>query len=246
MLFCVAGFAGGLRPNVRKNRVVCWNPCGIAYRSFRFYLQNLRIIAAQQGRKLKKIRQLVAQAIKDTGSKIEPAALIAFISVESGGRGFCPSTGKIMIQFEPHWFKRKAPYAPSGKWSLNGIERQSKEWEAFNSAFALNPDAAMKATSIGLPQIMGFHWERLGYANVGAMWDDFKVGELNQIKALIKFIETDARLLKAILEKDWHMVAMAYNGVGYAAQAHRLGIKPYNEQMKIAHAAELARAQELN
>ena len=191
---------------------------------------------------MNRIKPLVSQAIAETGSKIELASLLAFISVESGGRGFCPTTGKIMIQFEPHWFKRKSPYTPSGKWSLNGIERQSKEWEAFNSAFKSNPDAAMQSTSIGLPQIMGFHWERLGYTNVGAMWDDFKVGELNQIKALIKFIETDRRLLKALLEKDWHMVAFIYNGAGYAAQAHRLGIKPYNEQMKAAY----ARAQELN
>jgi hypothetical protein len=191
---------------------------------------------------MNRISELVAQAIAECSSKIEPAALNAFIAVESGGRGFCPSTGKIMIQFEPHWFKRQSPYTPSGKWSLNGIERQSKEWAAFNNAFSLDPGAAMQSTSIGLPQIMGFHWERIGYPNVGAMWDDFKSGELNQIKALIKFIETDRRLLKALLEKDWHTVAFVYNGAGYAAQAHRLGIKPYNEQMKAAY----ARAQELN
>lgn len=184
---------------------------------------------------MSRIKSLVAQAIAETGTKIEPAALQAFISVESGGRGFCPTTGKIMIQFEPHWFMRKSPYTPSGKWSLNKIERQSKEWEAFNNAFSHNPDAAMQSTSIGLPQIMGFHYARLGYPTVGDMWDDFKRGELNQVKALVKFIETDAALLKALIEKDWHMVAMRYNGAGYAAQAHRLGIEPYNVQMAKAY-----------
>jgi hypothetical protein len=184
---------------------------------------------------MSRIKNLVDQAISETGSKIEPAALQAFISVESGGRGFCPTTGKIMIQFEPHWFMRKSPYSPSGKWSINKIERQSKEWEAFNSAFSHNPDAAMQSTSIGLPQIMGFHYARLGHQTVGDMWDDFKVGELNQVKALIKFIETDRRLLRALLEKDWHLVAYIYNGAGYAAQAHRLGIEPYNVQMSKAY-----------
>ena len=166
---------------------------------------------------------------------IDPILLKAFISVESGGRGFNPATGKILIQFEPKWFKRKAPYAPSGKWSLNGVERQAAEWIAFNDAFKLNPEAAMEATSIGLPQIMGFHWARLGYSSVGAMWDDFKVSEENQIKALEKFILTDKRLHKAFVEKDWHMMAYIYNGSGYAAQAHRLGIEPYNVQLEKAY-----------
>lgn len=178
------------------------------------------------------LSEQVKCAIADTGTQIEYAALMAFLAVESGGRGFAPDTGKIMIQFEPHWFARKSPYTPSGKWSINGIERQSKEWEAFNSAFAHNPDAAMQSTSIGLPQIMGFHYARLGYPAVGDMWDDFKRSETHQIKALIRFIESDKRLRKALIEKDWHQVAMSYNGAGYAAQAHRLGINPYNVQMK--------------
>jgi hypothetical protein len=52
----------------------------------------------------------IAQSIN-----VEYAALMAFISVESGGQGFNVD-GKIIIQFEPSWFKKKAPYAPSGKW----------------------------------------------------------------------------------------------------------------------------------
>ena len=88
---------------------------------------------------------------------IEPAMFLAFIEVESGGKGFDDATGKIIIQFEPVWFKRKAPYAPSGAWSVNKVDVQAKEWIAFNDAFKINPTAAMESTSIGLPQIMGFH-----------------------------------------------------------------------------------------
>ena len=58
--------------------------------------------------------------------KIDFASILAFISVETGGLGFDKKTGKILIQFEPHWFKRKAPYAPSGKWSVNKVDVQSK------------------------------------------------------------------------------------------------------------------------
>ena len=102
-------------------------------------------------------------------SKIEPAALLAFILVETGGQGFDKKTGKILIQFEPAWFKRQDPYAPSGLWSVNKVERQEKEWSAFNDAWKINPHAAMLSTSIGLGQIMGFNYRRIGYKSVDEM-----------------------------------------------------------------------------
>lgn len=39
----------------------------------------------------------------------------------------------------------------------------------------------MKSTSIGLGQIMGFHYALLGYKTVGEMWDDAKKGLVNQV-----------------------------------------------------------------
>jgi len=180
------------------------------------------------------LKDMVLTAIKDTGTKIEFTVLMAFIEVESGGKGFDDNTGKILIQFEPHWFKKRVPYGPSGAWSVNKVDRQAKEWEAFNSAFAINPDAAMESTSIGLPQIMGAHWKRLGFESVGKMWDYFKKSETHQIKALINFIESDPRLLKALVEKDWHKVAVIYNGSGYALLALKYGREPYNLSMKKA------------
>lgn len=166
---------------------------------------------------------------------IEYAALRAFMEVESGGIGFAKDTGKIIIQFEPSWFKKKAPYAPSGKWSVNGVEKQSAEWIAFNDAFAKNKTAAMESTSIGLGQIMGFHYSRLGYKTVGDMWNDAKVSEVNQLRQLVKFIATDSVLYKAIKAKDFHTVAVRYNGAGYQELAKKLGREPYNISMSKAY-----------
>lgn len=162
---------------------------------------------------------------------MNPAALLAFIEVETGGRGFDAATGKLIIQFEPVWFKRQAPYAPSGKWSVNKVEVQSKEWIAFNDAFAKDKEAAMESTSIGLGQLMGFHWKRLGYASVGAMWDDAKKGIDRQIAQLVKFINTDVRLQKAINKGDWNVIATIYNGAGYKALAKKIGREPYDISM---------------
>lgn len=176
----------------------------------------------------------ISDIIDSIDTKIDINVLKAIIEVETGGKGFS-DTGKIIIQFEPAWFKKKAPFAPSGAWSVNKIDVQSKEWEAFNNAFSINPTAAMESTSIGLPQIMGFHWSRLGYKSVGAMWDDFKTGLKAQVKALVMFLETDSRLIKAVNEKDWHIVASIYNGSGYAEMAKRIGREPYNISLEKAY-----------
>lgn len=197
-------------------------------------------------------------------SRFEPAALLAFIQVETGGRGFDPKTSKLIIQFEPNWFKKlaKEEYAKylelKAKYeslkegeSLNTSEMtmrykwigvlenkvggQSFEWPAFNTAFSINPTAAMESTSIGLGQIMGFHWKRLGYTSVSEMWDDAKRGLDMQFEQLIKFIETDLNLQKALSAKDWDTVASIYNGAGYKELAIKLGREPYDISMAKAY-----------
>lgn len=141
--------------------------------------------------------------------------LNAVVEVESGGIGFAKDTGKIIIQFEPQWFKRKAPYTPSGKWSLNGVERQSQEWIAFNDAFSKNPNAAMESTSVGLMQVMGFHYKLLGFNTVGEMWDYAKISESNQLELAIRFIKSNPKLDKALKTGDAETFAYYYNGSQY-------------------------------
>lgn len=181
----------------------------------------------------KEIIDIVKLAAKIYG--IEWQVLAAFIEVETGGSGF-NTDGKIMIQFEPSWFKKQAPYAPSGLWSLNGVDVQRKEWEAFNCAFGKDKNAAMMSTSIGLGQIMGFHYKRLGYVSVGAMWDDAKSGIDRQVYQIVKFIQTDNKLLNAINSLDWHIIATIYNGAYYREMCKKWGRKEaYDVAMKNAY-----------
>lgn len=166
---------------------------------------------------------------------VEPEALAAFVEVESGGKGFDETTGRIIIQFEPSWFRKFEPYAPSGAWSVNGVERQKKEWVAFNDAWKISPKSAMMATSIGIGQIMGMHWNRLGYSSVDAMWDDAKSGEDRQIHQIAEYIRTDPVLLSALNIKDWHIVAVRYNGKYYREMAKKWGREPYDISMRKAY-----------
>lgn len=146
--------------------------------------------------------------------------------VESNGQGFDPKTGKMKIQFEPHYFKRISLLV-SGIWSLNKVDIQSKEWEAFNDAFKKNPNAAMESTSIGRMQVMGEHWKRLGFVSVGDMWDFAKESELNQLWLGLKFISTDSRLNKATIEGNHKLMAYYYNGKNY-------WIKGYDKKLEKA------------
>lgn len=184
---------------------------------------------------------------KDQISKISAsvgldyARLMAFISVESGGIGFSTETGKIIIQFEPTWFHKyliqfkvaheyTSSVGANGKTSykivvgdkviFNGVEGQAAEWVAFNTAFAIHPQAAMLSTSIGMMQVMGFNHIAAGYATVDAMYDDFKKGEAQQVQGAANFIKNNPSLLNAIKIKDWAKAAHYYNGAGYAVNKY--------------------------
>ncbi len=160
------------------------------------------------------------------------AHLQAFIRTETPGNGFDKRTGKLLIQFEPHYFRRNEPFAPSGAWSINKVDVQSKEWVAFNDAFKIDPESAMMSTSIGMPQIMGQNFKQCGYSSVGEMWDDFKKGEYNQIKALCTFIINNKALYKAIKNEDWAKCAYIYNGPRYMDVAKKYGREPYDITLK--------------
>lgn len=146
--------------------------------------------------------------------------------VESNGEGFDPKTGKIKIQFEPHYFKRISKLI-SGLWFFNKVDVQKKEWEAFNDAFQKNPNAAMESTSIGRMQVMGEHWKKLGFLSVGAMWDFAKKSERNQLWLGLKFISKHPQLNKAVLEGNHKMIAYYYNGKNY-------WIKGYDKKLEKA------------
>ena len=181
----------------------------------------------------------IKQAVATTKTLIPLPRLLAFIEVESGGRGF-GDTGKLIAQFEPAIFS-KATNIPRSKdnnwaWDENLVDVQSKEWLAFNEAFKINPEEAMKSTSWGLPQIMGFNHKQAGYASVGDMLDDFKRGELNQVCALIRFIEANKKLYKAVMEGDYETTASIYNGSQHRALALKNGWKPYPDKLKEAEA----------
>lgn len=168
--------------------------------------------------------------------KLRFAAVKMFLEVESNGKGFADN-GKLIIQFEPSWMLKLLGIGKgkAGAWANNGVGNQTVEWVAFNLAYKISPDKAMQSTSIGLMQVLGLHYKRLGFATVGAMWDFAKKSEVNQLELGLMFVKTDLRLLTAVLELNFDRIAYYYNGSGYKELAAKLGTTPYDAKLKASY-----------
>lgn len=141
---------------------------------------------------------------------IEYKALNAVFMVESSGSGFDKKTGKIKIQFEPYWFQKY-----TGVRVPNGVENQPAEWIAYEAAFKINADAALKSTSWGLGQVMGFNFKAAGFTNASDMVTSFNLSEVNQLEGMLNFIKATPKMLLALQQKDWATFARYYNGPKY-------------------------------
>lgn len=145
-----------------------------------------------------------------TDFNLSVAMIKSVLIVESSGQGFDAATGKIKIQFEAQWFERFEKTK-----ILNGVESQKKEWEAYEKAYAISPESAMKATSWGLGQVMGFNHKQAGYDSVSAMVKEFKMSEYYQLRGMLKFISSNNAMFRALQAQNWGQFAYWYNGPKY-------------------------------
>lgn len=155
----------------------------------------------------------------------EVAAIQAVWQVEASGRHFL-ADGSVVRRFEPHHFPREL-------WPAIGFAVQAGEapWRAslrlsseamFQRAARLDADAAMRASSWGAPQIMGFNAEAAGFGSAGEMVAHMARGAPQQLGAFVQLIEGWG-LASALRARDWREFARRYNGSGQVdAYARRL------------------------
>ncbi|MEM6743381.1 MAG: N-acetylmuramidase family protein [Pseudomonadota bacterium] len=173
----------------------------------------------------------------------EPAAVLAVAQVESRGHGFLPS-GRPAVLFERHIFQRYSrgrfarthPHLSNRTWGGYGAGGEAQH-HRLAEALTLDRAAALQSASWGQFQIMGLHWEGLGYASpdafVAAMCDGLDA----QLDAFLRFIETN-RLAEALHARDWATFARRYNGPAYARNR-------YDVKMAQAYAAAKVEAGEI-
>lgn len=149
----------------------------------------------------------------------EPAMIAAVAEQESLGAGF-DTQDRPTILFERHIFHRLTggKYDKSNPNISNpnpgGYGSSASQYIRFSAAFALNPDAAMKATSWGKFQILGQNYKVCGFANVGDFVTAMKESEAKQLDAFCAFVLGNG-LDDALTNRDATAFANGYNGHGY-------------------------------
>lgn len=152
------------------------------------------------------------------------AEIKTFLAVETKNKGF-DAQDRPLILFERHWFHKltKGKYDGShpniSNRSAGGYGSSASQYGRFSTAFKLDPIAAMKSTSWGLGQVMGFNHKVAGYDTVGEFVDAMKESEGKQLDAAISFIIHN-NLADELRNHNWAGFAKGYNGAGYRKNAY--------------------------
>ncbi|MEZ4778652.1 MAG: N-acetylmuramidase family protein [Flavobacteriaceae bacterium] len=164
---------------------------------------------------------------------LELAAVKAVNEVESSGKGFLLD-GRPRILFEGHIFwkqlknkeldpnqfvSERTKNVLYSKWTKSFYEGGKQEYDRLEKAAGLSDDdrahdAAYEAASYGSFQIMGFHWQSLGYPSVDSFVAHMYTHEKAHLDAFGKFCQVN-NLLKLLQNKQWEAFAKGYNGPGY-------------------------------
>ena len=146
----------------------------------------------------------------------------AILRVESAGPGF--SSGKILISFEPFYFSELTGHRfdasnPTISSSTNRAPvagNQAARWTKLAEAYALDPAAALGATSWGVFQLPGRYFATAGYASVFTFVDDMAKSEARQLAAFEAYVSR-AGLADELQRRDWATFAGQYEGGPSAA-----------------------------
>jgi hypothetical protein len=178
----------------------------------------------------------IAAAAKSLGVSIP--ALRAVMQVECKQDGFL-STGEPVILFERHVFyrlcdskARDAAYKQRSDIcnpSAGGYGLISAQHGRLQAACSYDRSAALQSASWGLGQVMGYHWESLGYDSLQAFINAMYRSEAEQLDAMCRFIRVN-HLIDELQRKDWAGFARRYNGPAYAQNRY---------DAKLAHAYKL-------
>src|SRR5579885_879088 len=175
----------------------------------------------------------VAHAIVAAAQKhgIDPAALLAIVEVETGGKTFEQDGRTPQLLYERHIARREskkksddvhAAFRRAGlaipHWSRSTQYRDERtsamRLDLIARARAINADVADRSASWGLGQTMGFLAEELGFSSAAEMVAHQTGSVDGQIDCMVRELR-HSDLIKSLNAHDWVRVARVYNGAGY-------------------------------
>ncbi|WP_312668976.1 N-acetylmuramidase domain-containing protein [Stutzerimonas nitrititolerans] len=159
------------------------------------------------------------------------ASVMAVNQVESKGEGFA-ANGRPVILFERHVMHARLQAHGITERTADNLAAQhpnlvnrkpggyiggpAEHQRLAQAKQQIHEAAALESASWGLFQIMGYHWQRLGYMDAQHFADTMGLSEAAQLDAFVSFIEADPALHKALKARNWKQFARIYNGPAYA------------------------------
>lgn len=124
----------------------------------------------------------------------------------------------------PPWTDQGWSYGPDSNWMPLGLDQHNQRLAIDLACRLFGREAALRATSMGPGQIMGFNHKEMGYTDARTMFDTWRAEPLAAVRSFFRYLETSG-LLTPLRQRDWEAFAMGYNGVGnhqsYAAKLAR-------------------------
>jgi len=156
---------------------------------------------------------------------VKAPELWAVLTVETRGCGFLPDR-RPCILFERHIFSRETNHAfddhnpdisnpRPGGYGASGAHQYNR----LEAALVLDRRAALRSTSWGIGQLMGFNAEIAGYPDVDAMVTDMQHSESRQLIGMAGEISYN-KLDRALRKHDWTAFARGYNGQAYSRNSY--------------------------
>lgn len=193
--------------------------------------------------------KLTNEMIKDLANRlgIEPALLKAVQLVEAAGRDGFLSDGRPQILFEGHimykefhkkfpdrdldYFCKRFSMVFYPKWDKSKYFGGLGEYKRLELAKEIDEECALKATSWGMFQIMGFNHNLCGCKDVFDFVHKMSESHEKQLELMYYFMNNSG-CLKELKEKDWAGFAKKYNGPGYAQNAYDQKLRNAYENFK--------------
>lgn len=172
-----------------------------------------------------------------------PLVAEAIMTVESGGEGF-DAYGRLKVRVEAHllldarygnpaafagrfrfnpqnylqaWFLSRT----TGQWVEYHAAGQAGEWAALETAMEIDRAAALRCTSMGASQVMGFNHGKIGYPTVEAMFRAFGRSVAVHVLGFVNYCLATPGLPEAIAACDWPAIGRLYNGAASAGELYR-------------------------
>lgn len=165
-----------------------------------------------------------------------PLANLKALAEKESGRASFSAAGRPVILFEAHWFSRLTkreydrthPDISSRRWNRKLYARHMPgRYKRLARAAKLDVNAALSSASWGKFQIMGFHWERLGYESALELAWRMVASEGEHLDALVRFIEVNSladelRACRANNPASCEAFAHRYNGSGFRKNRYHI------------------------